>query len=224
VGVNGHIYLADSGNARVIEEIPGAAANLGSVAVGSPSTPVTMLFAFSGVQTGITPSVVTQGTPGLDFADALSGTCTTNGTDNVYDTTTSGNYKVGANLFCSVNIILTPAFPGGRFGAASLIQAGRAAATGYAYGRGGGPQVVFTNPGQGRVDSAESAAAGIAADSAGNLYVSDDNTSTVILVAPGGGVTTVTTGSALSSPSGVAVDGAGNVYIADTGNARILEI
>jgi hypothetical protein len=54
---------------------------------------------------------VTQGAPGLDFTDALSGTCATNGPGFVYDITTSSNYKVGANLFCSLNVILTAAFP-----------------------------------------------------------------------------------------------------------------
>jgi len=54
VGANGHICIADSGNDRVIEETHGAPANFGPVPVGSPSALITTLFAFSGVQTGIT--------------------------------------------------------------------------------------------------------------------------------------------------------------------------
>ncbi len=223
VGANGHIYIADSGNNRVIEEAPGAAAAFGSVAVGSASAPATMLFAFSGVQTGISASVLTQGTPGLDFAELSPGTCTSNGAGYTYDTTTLGNYKVGANLFCSVNATLTPAFPGGRFGAAVLRQSGNTIASGYTYGAGSGPQVAFTNPAQSQVDpSGVTAAVGIAADAAGDLYVLNGALNTVAIELAGGGSTTVPT-TTLSGAYGVAVDGAGNVFIADTGNNRIIE-
>lgn len=67
LGPNGTIFIADTGNSRVLEELPGAAANLGPVAVGGASAPATMLFAFAGVQTGVSPSVLTQGAPGLNY-------------------------------------------------------------------------------------------------------------------------------------------------------------
>ncbi|QHT58928.1 hypothetical protein GXP70_02355 [Paenibacillus lycopersici] len=80
--------------------------------------------------------------------------------------------------------------------------------------------------------------AGVAIDSAGNLYIADKYNNRVRRVAPDGVITTIAgTGSsdyagdngpavdaALSSPSGVAVDSAGNLYIADTSNHRIRKV
>ena len=76
---------------------------------------------------------------------------------------------------------------------------------------------------------------GVAGDSAGNLYVADDNNNRVRRIDSSGVVSTVAgtgpagfsgdagpAGSAqLNHPRGVAVDGRGNVFIADTMNARI---
>jgi DNA-binding beta-propeller fold protein YncE len=76
---------------------------------------------------------------------------------------------------------------------------------------------------------------GLAGDSAGNLYVADDNNHRVRRIDPAGVITTVAgTGAAgyggdggparsaqLRNPRGVAVDGRGNVFIADSMNARI---
>lgn len=74
----------------------------------------------------------------------------------------------------------------------------------------------------------------VAVDSAGNLYVADDNNSTIRQVTPGGAVTTLAgqaghvgstdgTGSAalFYNPHGVAVDDAGNLYVADYNNHTI---
>src|SRR5207248_7236926 len=71
--------------------------------------------------------------------------------------------------------------------------------------------------------------AGVAVDSAGNVYVANRGNSTIRKVTAGGAVTTLAglagdeacedgTGSAahFDYPKGVAVDGAGNVYVADT--------
>jgi DNA-binding beta-propeller fold protein YncE len=76
---------------------------------------------------------------------------------------------------------------------------------------------------------------GLAGDSAGNLYVADDNNHRVRRIEPSGVVTTVagtgapgyagdggTARSAqLRNPRGVAVDGRGSVFVADSMNARI---
>jgi sugar lactone lactonase YvrE len=220
IGTNGHIYLADTGNTRVIEEIPSAAANIGTVAVGTPSAAATMLFAFTGIQTGITPSVLAQGTPGLEFADAGSGTCTSNGAGFTYDTTTGTNYRDGRNLFCSINVVLNAAFPGGRFGAASLVQSGAPIATGFAHGYGTGPQVAFANPPQTQIATSLTTEQGIASDSAGNLYIVDHGTGGIHVVTPGGAIAPLPT-TAVLNPTSVAVDGAGNVYIADDGTNHI---
>jgi len=78
---------------------------------------------------------------------------------------------------------------------------------------------------------------GVAADSAGNVFVADWRNSTIRKVTPGGVVTTLagqalvsgsTDGTAsaarFSYPHGVAVDSAGNVYVADTDNYTIRKV
>jgi sugar lactone lactonase YvrE len=63
--------------------------------------------------------------------------------------------------------------------------------------------------------------AGVAVDSAGNLYIADTFAVKEWTVVNDALITIVPSG--LASPNGVAVDGAGNVYIADTGNGAIKE-
>jgi sugar lactone lactonase YvrE len=78
--------------------------------------------------------------------------------------------------------------------------------------------------------------AGIAVDSAGNVYVADNGNRRIRKISPGGVVTTLAgsgaagfadgTGVAalFNGPTGIAVDSAANVYVADRGNHRIRKI
>ena len=67
--------------------------------------------------------------------------------------------------------------------------------------------------------------AGIALDSAGNLYVSDYAANTVTKVVSTSGAPTFTSmGSGFRNPLGVAVDPANNVYVADYLNSRVVKI
>src|SRR5438105_3935529 len=78
---------------------------------------------------------------------------------------------------------------------------------------------------------------GVAADSAGNVYVADTNNHTIRKITPAGVVTTLaglaansgsTDGTGADArftyPFGVAVDSAGSVYVADTNNSTIRKI
>jgi NHL repeat len=94
----------------------------------------------------------------------------------------------------------------------------------------------------GSIDGIGSAArfngpAGVATDSADNVYVADTGNNTIRKITPAGEVTTLAgtagvTGGADGSgpaasfnfPSDVATDSAGNVYVADTGNSTIRKI
>jgi len=73
--------------------------------------------------------------------------------------------------------------------------------------------------------------AGIAFDSAGNLYIADSSNNCVRKVANGVITTVLGTGDAgadlpnqLNLPTSVALDSAGNVYVADSGNQRIQQL
>lgn len=61
-------------------------------------------------------------------------------------------------------------------------------------------------------------------DSAGNLYVSEQQNNVIRKITTAGVVTTVAGGAKFSSPRGIAVDGSGNVYVAEAGNRLIRKI
>ena len=220
--------------------------NFGSINVGSTSPSETVTFLFTSADTGISPSVVTQGAAGLDFTDAGGGTCDTNGT--------SYSYSIGDT--CTVNVKFSPLHPGLRMGAVVFKDgSGNVQATAYVYGTGTGPAVAFppgiisTVAGTGTEayngDSILATSAelyvpnGVAVDSAGNLYIAETLDSRIrkvtaatgiISTVAGNGTTgysedgVAATSSELDYPHGVALDGGGNLYIADGGNNRIREV
>jgi serine/threonine-protein kinase len=66
--------------------------------------------------------------------------------------------------------------------------------------------------------------AGVAVDTAGNLYVTDQSNNRVLKLAAGSATQTVLPFTGLNSPGGVAVDAAGNLYVTDSGNNRVLKL
>ena len=196
-----------------------AQTNLGSIAIGSSaSATVTLTLGASG--TIVAPVVMTQGATGLDFTDAGTGTCTTNGT--------SYSYSSGAT--CTVVVNFSPLHPGQRMGGVQLLSStGNVVAAASIYGTGVGPQVTYSPGTLSTLSSGFNWPTGIATDSSGNVYIADSDNNAVKEILSVGGVITasptiLTLGSGFNHPLGVAVDGSGNVYVADFYNNAVKEI
>jgi sugar lactone lactonase YvrE len=216
----GNIYVANTeNNQNHVFKIWLSGVDFGPVALGATGV-ISFNFTFDITSTLGTPVVLTQGVAGLDFADAGTGTCTTNGTSHTYSTGDT----------CTVDVTFTPKAPGPRYAAVELLDnSGNVIATGYVQGTGVGPQVNFLPGAESTVAASESNGLlwpqGVAVDASGNLYIADSNHNRVLKETPSaGGYTqsTILTGS-LNYPNQVAVDGGGNIYIADTTNFRILK-
>jgi large repetitive protein len=212
---SGNIYSGDYQSGRVIE-LQTKAVNVGSAAVATPS-PVSVALAFNFDAGGsiAAPVVLTLGATGLDFTDAGTGTCTTNGASRIYN----------AGDSCTVNVTFAPRLPGARNGAVEIVDAsGNVLATSMVYGTGDGPQIAFSPPAQSTISSGLSYPYGMAVDGNGNFYIVDSGNDRVLKETLGGGSYTQSTiVGGLNNPWGVAVDGSGNVYIVDSGNQRVLK-
>src|SRR5580692_10420085 len=184
---------------------PKPSVNIGSQAVGSSSTTVSLPFTIvAGTKVG-SIAVLTTGIADRDFAKATKSTCTA----TTYTTATN----------CVVNVSFTPLATGLRLGAVVFYSrfenAGTVLATVPVFGVGTGPQLVFGPTGvQTGLGSKLVSPEGVAVDAAGNIFVTDIALQEVFKVTQAGTETTV--GSGLDVPEGVAVDGAGNVYITDS--------
>jgi hypothetical protein len=188
-------------------------ANFLTVPVGTTTATQTLTFTLATAGTIGVPAVLTQGAANLDFADAGTGSCTTNSTSHIY--------SVGDT--CTVDVTFTPKYAGPRYGAVVLYNAaGAPIATEYLSGTGVGPQVTFLPGTQSTIDHAF-VSLSVAIDGSGNVYVGDLSNQAVHKYSPNGSgytkQTDVVTG--LGVPHGVAVDGSGNVYVADVTHAAV---
>jgi secreted PhoX family phosphatase len=66
--------------------------------------------------------------------------------------------------------------------------------------------------------------AGVAFDTAGNLYIADTGNNAIRKVSAATGVMSTIAAGELNGPSGIAVDPVGDLFIADTNNCRIREV
>jgi sugar lactone lactonase YvrE len=67
--------------------------------------------------------------------------------------------------------------------------------------------------------------AGVAVDSAGNVYVADSGNSRLVKLWSTGVQNTISTGDiGVSNPTAITLDAAGNLFVADTGDNRVIEI
>ena len=178
--------------------------DFGTVNVGSASGTQTLTFSFfSPTSLNVTTpvQVLTQGTPGLDFKSAGTGSCG----GSTYST-------------CTVDVTFSPTAPGLRMGAVVLEDtSGNVLATAYIHGIGQGPQITFNTGTQTTVGANFLGPGASAVDAAGNVYVADTGSNEIWKVAPGGIQTRLPPFSGYSGPVGIAVDGAGNLYIAFSG-------
>jgi sugar lactone lactonase YvrE len=197
-----------------------AQTNFGEVNLGS-STTSTVTVTITAPATPASIAVVTQGASGLDFTNAGGGSCAV-GT----------NYGTGQS--CTVQAEFKPLYSGSRYGAALLLDAsGNVIASASLEGIGVGPQVAF---GGGSAVAFAPMANGVAfnnpfdpvVDGNGNLYITDQNNSRVVVLPAGGeapiAIDPVVGGKGLVHPGGVAVDGAGNLYISDLDRNIIVEV
>lgn len=213
VDLDGKLYtsgISSSGN-PAISTTSFTGIGIGSTNIGWTSAAVNLKFFFNTGGTLGSIDVLDEGSSGLEFRNAGTGTC---------KTTTSFN----ANDTCTVNVTFTPAYAGLRQGAVVLKNAtGTTIATVYVYGIGAGPQVAFS-PATESVISGLQFPYGVAVDAVGNVFIADSNNNRVLKETPSGASyteTVVTTN--VSNPTGVAVDGAGNLYIADSAHNRVLK-
>jgi sugar lactone lactonase YvrE len=224
VDFRGNVFVADSGNNAVKEIL--RSVQLPTRPVRTKSSVATLTFTFDTGGSIGAPAVLTMGASGLDFADAGTGSCTTNGPSHPYNPGDT----------CTADVTFTPSVPGLRKGAVELVDTSAAKnvlATVFVYGVGTGPEAVFSPPTQTLLASGLSNQAGgtgitqgVAVDGAGNVYLSDPYNNAVKEIPTGCASSScaITLGGGFSSPAGLAVDGAGNVYVADAGSVTVKEM
>jgi DNA-binding beta-propeller fold protein YncE len=181
------------------------------------------------VQVGSTAtfSVVATGTAPLAYQWSKNGVVIAGATAASYTTPATAPSDAGASFTVVVSNSVTPAATSN---AATLtvthtlaLVAGEIGGAGHANGT--GTAATFYGP------------QGVASDSSGNIYVSDQTNELIRVISTAGVVTTLAgtpgvsgstngTGAAalFNSPSQLAVDASGNVYVADAGNDVIREI
>ena len=162
---SGNVYVTDAANNRIVKSLAGGG-NFGIADLGSQSSVLSLIFGIDSASVSIgAPAVLTQGVSGLDFVDAGTGSCTTNGTGYVYS----------SGQTCTVDVVFSPKVSGARYGAAVLKSiSGNVIATGYVYGKGSGPQVSFAPGAASTILSEAISPFGIAVD-CGRGYLSHTN-------------------------------------------------
>lgn len=222
VDANGVVYIAGNQDNTVYKLDPNGPANLGNVPVATASSHISLIFTFDTGGTIVAPGVLTQGAPGLDFTDAATGTCTTNGTSHTYN----------AGDTCTVDVTFTPLQLGGRHGAVQIVDgSNNTLSTAYVYGTGTGPQISFSPGSIIGIGSGFVNPYGTAVDSRGDVFVADFGSNLVQeivavngVVSSGSTVNTIGGIGTFARPESVAVDGAGDVFVADNRNNAVKEI
>jgi sugar lactone lactonase YvrE len=198
IDASGNIFIADTGNNRIVKLATSPQVNFGTVNAVANSVTRPLTFAFTASTAAKAPAVLTQGVANLDFRNAGTGNCQ------------AITYAV--NSLCTVNVSFTPSGAGVRAGAINFSGTAYSApvtTTTYLYGIGTGPQIVYEPGTQVTLASGLKSPRGVTLDAAGNAYVSEFGIGQITKVSPGG---TKTVFAKLDNPTDVALDGAGNLY------------
>ncbi|MDR3734173.1 MAG: MBG domain-containing protein [Acidobacteriaceae bacterium] len=178
--------------------------------VGSTSKATAITYNFtSGVTLGTAPIFTSNNSSTIQFKDYGTG-----------DTCTSKKV-IAAGGTCTLYVTFSPLQTGLVTGTVSLVSStGTTLATTYLTGVGDAPVASFTPGAQSALLSGLGTPAGVAVDSAGNVYLAD-TTRNIVTKTTSGGVTTTLPFTGLARPYGLAVDGAGTVYVSDSVNNAV---
>ena len=202
----GNLYIADTGNSRIVKLATFPTFDFGTVSLGATSAAATFNFAFTAATTMQMPFVVTQGatavnSPGLDFQHATSTSTSCEDPWIVYP----------GDAICTVPVQMKPLATRERMGAIVASDSSGDTINVYLHGIGAGPQIAYdpgvqTTLATGLVDPR-----GVAVDGYGNVYIADFGNGQIVKVTPAGAKSTLAT---IDSPASLAIDGAGNLYAA----------
>jgi hypothetical protein len=182
----------------------------GSVELGGNAT-LTLSYTFTTAATLGTLRVTTQGATGQDFVDAGGGSCV-------------AGASYAADASCTVAVMFSPRYAGGRSGAVTLVDSsGAVIVDAPLSGFGTGPQMAFFPATVSTVIPSVTAYTSIAVDGNGIIYLADDVNKRVLKELPSGSgsYTESIVASGLIGPKGIAVDGAGNLYAVDNDTKAI---
>ncbi len=204
----GHLYIADQGNNRIRQVTGGVIATVAGggsyIGDGGPATGAVLDVPF-GVAVDSAGDVYISDVNHYLIRKVTGGVITTVAGNGIYGSLSA--YTGPALSAELTNLSGVAADPSG----ANLYFAN------------GGSLLELTNGLIAPLSLTINIPAGLAVDSAGNLYVADTENSRVLKVTNGVAGIFAPNGT-VNYPAGVAVDSAGNVYIADTGNYRVIKL
>jgi hypothetical protein len=192
-----------------VAEVTFGVTEFGAATVGgTPATPESISFAFSGSATPASFQIAESGAANPDFAVTSGGTC-------------AAGTAYAANSSCSVNVAFNPHSAGSISAKLLMLDgSGNVLASMPLHGTGTSAAAQAEGGAQWAIGAGLKTPHQIAVDAGGNVYVADSGLGMVEMYPKGAGATTAATavGTGLTAPTGVAVDGAGDVFIADTGS------
>jgi large repetitive protein len=206
---SGNLFIADSGNNQIVELQP--VVNFGSVS--SFSSLALNYYFNASVTLGSNASVLTQGSPNLDFAlEAHSVGFTCRGSRNAGD-------------ICTLPVSFRPGAAGLRMGAVQLLDSsGNLLVTTLLHGQGVGPFATLGPATQVTTGSGLSSPSGVAVDGAGDVFIAEPSGVVEVPVGCTSSSCQIAVGSGQSAPFAVALDGAGNVFAAEPNINSVVEI